>query len=358
MRIALLGLPGSGKTTLFNAVADQPVDATPGQVQTETHLQVVKVKDPRLEHCRDIFQPKKFTPAGLEILDPPGLPQGGGEKEKEKRVRLLATLREADAYVLVVRDFRSDRYPYDRPEPDAAADARVLVEEMLAADFVVAEGRVARLKENIRRNARTKEEDQRELQVLERCIALLEEGKDLHSLELDEQDEKRIRAYQFFAKKPLLLLVNGPSTDVGDVGADVGVALRRRFAVDAQIEAELAAMDPEERPVFMEEFGIAEPAAARFVHEVYRGVGLISFFTVGDDEVRAWTIKDGQTAVDAAGKVHTDLAKGFVRAEVYAYEELADAGGEKELKARSLIRLEPKGYVVKDGEIVHIRSAL
>ena len=338
MRIAFLGLPGSGKTTVFNAVAESPVEVA---YHAEPHVQVVKVHDPRLDHLRDMFQPKKFTPAGLELWDAPGLPEGADEGAKERRIRLLASLREADAYVIVLRGFRTESYAYEREAPDPRADLERLVEELVTADFVVAEGRMTRLQENLKRGVRSKDDDRLELAVLEN----------------DEADEKRIRGFQFFARKPLLLLVNGPDDAPEGLAHGLPLAFRETLALDAQLEAEVAAMDPEERPVFLEEFGIEEPAAERFAHAVYRGVGLISFFTVGDDEVRAWTLRNGQNAVDAAGKIHTDLARGFVRAEVYTYDEIAAAGGEKEVKAAGHLRLEAKGYVVNDGEIVHIRSA-
>ena len=354
MRIAFLGLPGSGKTTVFNAVAETPVEVA---FHAEPHVQVVKVHDPRLDRLREMFHPKKFTPAGLELWDAPGVPEGADERDKERRIRLLASLREADAYVIVLRGFRTPSYAYPREAPDPAADLARLVEELVTADFVVAEGRMTRLAENLKRGVRSKDEDRLELAVLQKCVARLEEGRGLADLELDEADEKRIRGFQFFARKPLLLLVNGADEVPAGLGDDQPLDFRGSLAFDAQLEAEVAAMEPEERPAFLEEFGITEPAAERFAHAVYRAVGLISFFTVGEDEVRAWTIKDGQSAVEAAGKIHTDLARGFVRAEVYTYDEIVGAGGEKEVKAQGLMRLEAKGYVVKDGEIVHIRSA-
>jgi ribosome-binding ATPase YchF (GTP1/OBG family) len=359
MRIALLGLAGSGKTTLLSAISDKPVPRTPGAVQTETHVHVVKVRDPRLERCRDIFQPKKFTPAGLEVWDPPGLPTGSGEADREKRTRLLASLREADAYVLVLRAFTTDSYPYDPRTADPARDLARLVDELVLADLVVAEGRAHKLRQNLERGARSAEEDRRELAVLEKCLARIEgrEGR-MADLRLDDQDEKRIRGFQFFGRKPCLVLVNGAGAPPPGLAEGGPIPFRAVVQMDAQVEAELAAMDPADRPAFMAEFGISEPATDRFVHEVYRAVGLLSFFTVGEDEVRAWTIRSGDDAVTAAGKIHTDLAKGFVRAEVFAYEELADAGSMRELKARGKIRLEPKDYVVKDGDIVHIRSAI
>ena len=177
MRIALIGLQGAGKTTVFNAVAEAPVEFTPGALQTETHVQVVKVIDPRLEACRDIFQPKKFTPAGLELWDPPGLPAGTSESDRERRTRLLSKLRDADAYVLVVRDFRSDRYGYERESPEPITDARRVVDDLLSADFVIAETRAQKLRDSIQKKTKTWEADKQELGILEKCLARFEEGQ-------------------------------------------------------------------------------------------------------------------------------------------------------------------------------------
>lgn len=356
MRIALIGLKGSGKTTLFNAVADTPVSVPAGGLQSDTHVQVVKVRDERLERCREMFQPKKYTPAGLELWDPPGLPGGSTEADKEKRTRLLSSLREADAFVVVVRGFSTDLYPYERPAADPVADLKQVVDELLMADFVVTETRVAKLRDNVQKRAKSLEQDKLELAVLERCLERLEKGQHLADLEVGEQDAKRLRGFQLFARKPFLAVLNGPGSVPAGFGQGLGLPMRGVLAIDAQIEAEVAAMDPAERPAFLQEFGLAEPAASRLVHEVYRAVGLRSFFTVGEDEVRAWTIQAGDDAITAAGKIHTDLAKGFVRAEVFHFDELVAAGGLRDLKARNGIRLEPKDYVVKDGDIVHIRS--
>ena len=358
MRIALLGLAGSGKTTVFNAVSQTPASTEPGSFQTETHIQAVTVNDPRLDRCREIFDPKKFTPARLELWDPPGLPTGGLEADKERRAKILTGAREADAYVLVVRGFTSPRYPYERAEVDAAADLERLIGEMVTADYVIAENRAQRLRENVQRKAKSMDQDKLELQVLDKCLERLEAGKDLRDLELEEPDEKRLRGFQLFTRKPCLLLLNGPDGLPDGLGDTAAITLLSRSAMDAQIDAELAAMDPADRPEFMEEFGIEEAAADRFVREVYTAVGLRSFFTVGEDEVRAWTIHAGDSAVIAAGKIHTDLAKGFVRAEVFPFTALDEAGGMRELKANNGVRLEPKDYVVQDGDIVHIRSAI
>ena len=358
MKIAFIGWAGAGKTTVFNAVATRPADTAPGAYQTETHVQVVPVVDPRLHRCREIFQPKKFTQAGLELHDPPGLPAGSAEADKERRARLLSTLREADAYVLIVRGFASPQYAYERPEPDPAADLAALVGELGAADFLICESRAQRLRENIRRKAKSMDQDRIELAVLERCLVKLEAGEHLADLDVDEADDKRLRGFQFFTRKPFLLLLNGPDDVSSELSAGAGLSVVGRMAMDAQIDAELAAMDAADRPEFMAEFGIEEAAADRFVRTVYESVGLRSFFTVGEDEVRAWTIHAGDTAVIAAGKIHTDLAKGFVRAEVFTFDELDAAGSMREIKARGQLRLEHKDYVVQDGEVVHIRSGL
>lgn len=358
MRIALLGLKGSGKTTLFNAVADVPVAVPPAGLQSETHVQVVKVRDERLARCRDLFQPKKYTQAGLEIWDAPGLPPGTSEADKEKRTRLMSGLREADAYVIVVRAFATDAYPYERPAAAPDADLKQVVEELLLADLSITETRVTKLRDNVQKKSKSLEQDKLELAVLERCLAGLEAGTDLLGLTLVEADEKRIRGFQLFARKPFLVVYNGAGAPPAGFGRVSGLAVKGVVGIDAQIEAEVAAMAPEDRDEFRKEFGLPEPASERFVHEVYRAVGLRSFFTVGEDEVRAWTIRAGDDALTAAGRIHTDLAKGFVRAEVFAYDELIGAGGLRELKAKGGIRLEPKDYVVKDGDIVHIRSAV
>ena len=358
MRIALLGLSGSGKTTVFNAIADTPVPAVPGVVQTETHVQVVKVRDPRLERMRDMFKPKKYTPAGVELWDPPGLPPGNEQSDVEKRTRLLSALREADAYVLVLRAFATDAYAYPRSAPDPKADLARIVDEFLVNDLLIAQTRVEKLRENVKKKAKSMELDARELQVLEKCLPRLEAGRGLEDLELLAEDAKRLNGFQFFTRKPFLLLSNGPDGLPAGLGDGLKLPFRERLALDAMLAAELQAMAPTDRPSFMAEFGLTEPASEKVVHAIYRAVGLRSFFTVGEDEVRAWTIRAGDDAVTAAGKIHSDLAKGFVRAEVCSYEALSAAGGMKELKAKNGLRLEPKDYVVEDGDIVHIRSGM
>jgi ribosome-binding ATPase YchF (GTP1/OBG family) len=358
VRIALLGLSGSGKTTVFNAVADQPVPQTPGSVQTETHVQVVKVHDPRLVRMREMFKPKKFTPAGLERHDPPGLPPGDGPGEAETRARRIGALREADGYVVVLRGFSTDNYAYPRAAPDPAADLARLAGELRASDLAVARGRAERLRENVKKKAKSAEADAMELAVLDRLLPRLEAGEGLQDLTLSAEDEKRIRGFQLFARKPFLLLVNGPSGVPAGLGQGLKMPFRDVIALDAMLAAEVQAMPPEDRPAFMAEFGIEEPASDRVVHAVYGAVGLRSFFTVGEDEVRAWTVRAGDDAVTAAGKIHSDLAKGFVRAEVVAYDALVAAGGMKEAKAKNVLRLEPKAYVVQDGDILHVHSSV
>jgi hypothetical protein len=223
---------------------------------------------------------------------------------------------------------------------------------------VIADKRAEKLRESVLKKTRTADEDKQELAVLERCLACFESGDDLGALEIDDLTEKRIRSFQFFTRKRMMVLVNGSDGAPAELAQGRAIRMRAVTSMDAQIDAELNAMEPEDRGAFMQEFGIEAPAADRFVRDVYAAVGLRSFFTVGEDEVRAWTIQAGDDAVTAAGKIHTDLARGFVRAEVFPHEDLLAAGGMRELKARNGIRLEPKDYVVQDGDVVHIRSAV
>ena len=230
--------------------------------------------------------------------------------------------------------------------------------ELLGADYVICETRAEKLRDSIRKKAKSVEQDKLELAVLEKVLAGFEAGTPLSDLEIDPADEKRLRGFQLFGRKPFLLMLNGADTVPEGLGDGSAIPFVNRIAMDAQIEAELAAMDESDRPEFMAEFGIDEIASDRFVREVYAGVGLRSFFTVGEDEVRAWTIHAGDDAVTAAGKIHTDLARGFVRAEVFPHEALLEAGSMRDLKAQGGIRLEAKDYVVQDGDVVHIRSAV
>jgi len=352
MKIAQVGLPGAGKTSLFNALVDKPVDLLPGVPGAAPHVAVVPVRDERLEWLRDHYEPKKYTPATLTVEDHPGIPAGQGKSDR--RGELFAGMRNADGLVLVLRAFRTDRYAYDDPAPDPARDLELVALEFVSADLEICERRLERLAAEWKKPA-ARERVEREQAVVKRLVEALEAERGAHTVELRADEEAVVKGFQLLTRKPVVLVAN---TDEGIAVPELSSGVfdvRHRFDACVQIEADLRQMDEEDRAVFAEEYGITEPLRDRFNLACYRGLGLQSFFTVGEDEVRAWTIREGDDAVTAAGKIHTDLAKGFIRAEVTPYDQLRELGSEREVKTAGKQRLEGKDYEVRDGDILNIR---
>jgi GTP-binding protein YchF len=354
VRVALIGRPGCGKTTLFNALGGSR-PKTPHPLGDEGGIVSVEIPDPRLEWLRDLHSPRKFTPARIEFEDTPGLPAGDARGKGE----LLGEIRKADGLLLVVRAFADPSYPYERPEPSPLEEARGMKEELLFGDYAILNGRVERLEAGLRKPTKTREADERELAFLRRLVQAVErEGKDLRDFAMSKEEGTLVRSFAFASQKPLVVVVNAQE---GTAESDPGVAPTREafpgaVLLHGLLEEEIARLPEEERAAFGRDFGIEEPARARLLRTVYASLGLRSFFTTGEDEVRAWTIRAGDTAVEAAGRIHTDLARSFIRAEVTAYEDLRAAGAWREAKARGKLRLEAKEYEVKDGDIVHIRA--
>ncbi|MHC4339025.1 MAG: DUF933 domain-containing protein [Planctomycetota bacterium] len=353
MKVALIGLPGGGKTSLFNALSGKgPVELLPGAPGSPPHVSVVKVHDERLTWLRDHFLPKKCTPATLTVEDHPGIPPGSARKDR--RGETFAHMRLADGLVIVLRAFSTDRYAYDDPDADPARDLELVSLECLSADLEICEGRLKRLAEEWKRpDARDRVEKERA--AVERMAEVLREGRGAHEVELRPEEEGFVKGFQLLTRKPAIVLVNLPeegSAPQVDPGA---LDVRHRFEACASLEADLAAMPESEREVFAREYGVLEPLADRFILACYRGLGLRSFFTTAGDEVRAWTLRSGESALAAAGKIHTDMASGFIRAEVTPFEELQTLGGMKEVKAKGKQRLEGKDYEVADGDVMEIR---
>ena len=354
MRVALIGRPGSGKTTLFNALGgNRPkVPHPPGE---EGSVVSVEVPDPRLEWLRVLHSPRKCTPARIEFEDLPGLPAG----EPRGKAELLAEVRRADGLLLILRAFRDPTYPYEKVEPDPLGEARGLREELLFSDYAILHGRIERLEASLKKPTRTREQEERELASLTRLVHGVEaEGKDLREIPMSKEEALLVRSFAFASRKPILVVLNAAEgTLEGDPAvAPVLAAFPGAILLHALLEEEIAGLPEEERAAFLRDFGLPEPARARLLPTVLRTIGLVAFLTTGEDEVRAWTIRAGETALDAAGKVHTDLARAFIKAEVTAFEDLREAGSWREAKARGKVRLEGKDYVVKDGDIVHIRA--
>ncbi len=356
MQIGLVGFAGAGRSTLFTALSGLQPTPPSGNPLTHTSTGVVKVPDVRLEWLRDLFQPKKYTPATVEFVDFAGIPRTA-EKGKAE---LFAKIRECDALIGVVSAFDGAA---DEGDVGGSPGARLkgLQEEFLFADLEIVERRIERIEENLKKGkTKTKDRDERELDLMKRCRDRLEEGATLEGIAKSADEEALLTSYRFAQQKPLLGVVNvGEGTDLEEVRAAAAGEVRIPvFAIWGQVEAEIATMPEEERGAFLEEYGLTEPAVRAVIRGAFEATRSIPFFTVGEDEVRAWVIRRGESALIAAGKIHSDIARGFIRGEVTAFEDLKAAGSEREAKAQNKMRLEGKEYVVQDGDIVHFRFSV
>jgi GTP-binding protein YchF len=363
MQIAIVGLAGAGKTTVFNTL-------TRGNVQTggfggmELHVGVVKVPDPRLDRLAEIFHPKKIVHADVTYIDLPAPPASseGRVGTEELPAEHLGRLRDADALLHVVRAWDDPHHPHPAGSVDPWRDLEQLDLEFVLADLTMVDRRLERLRGSGRHGTPAEREaNEREGAILERVRVGLVDGHPIRDAGLDPDDEKALRGFRFLTQKPVLLLLNVGEGELAVAGGLVAeVAARydhRRALVDAlsaRIEMELGQLDPEEAAVFAEELGITESSLDRVIALSYRLLGLVSFLTAGPDEVRAWPIPDGATAVDAAGAIHTDLARGFIRAETVPYEDLVALGSMAEARKHGKLRSEGKTYRVRDGDVVEI----
>ncbi|MBI5668629.1 MAG: redox-regulated ATPase YchF [Chloroflexi bacterium] len=359
MRLGIIGLPNSGKTTIFNALTGQNLPtgaATSGQF--EVHTAVVNVPDPRVDKLSAMYNPRKTIYATVTYADIGGLDKGISEGGLKGQFR--NELAQVDGFVHVVRAFEDDTVPHPYITVDPQRDVEILDGEFLLADMVIVEKRLERLQADLR--IRGKNVDKAvpvELELMEQFKAHLENERPLRELDLTDDQLKMIRGYGFMTLKPVLVVVN-----LGDEPKDVRDLLiydhphTSLVGLQGKIEAELAQLDPADAAVFMEEYGITELSAAKVIRLSYELLNIQSFFTVGEDEVRAWSVAIGATAPEAAGVIHSDLQKGFIRAEVMKYDDLIAAGSEAALKTTGRLRLEGREYVVQDGDIVHIRHAM
>lgn len=342
MKVGLVGYSQSGKSTLFQAltgVAPDPATAMKGQVG------IAKVSDPRLDFLTEMFNPKKITPATVEFVDTPGLIQG----EKADNPQRIATLRNANGLLIVIDGFSG---------ADPAKQLEAFREELLFADLEVVTNRIEKIEGGSKKPkpAKVKEQEERELADLRSIAEALETGSGVQNLELSDESKKTLRSFQLFSMKPEMVVVNCAEDKVNEPVAPAVAALNAAaLSVAAKLELDLQELEGEDRDIFMEEMGVTELARDRVIRMAYDAVGLISFFTVGEDECKAWTIEKGTTAVDAAGKIHSDIARGFIRAELCAYKDLHELGSMKEVKAKGLQRLEGKEYIVEDGDIINFR---
>ena len=356
MRLGIIGLPQSGKTTVFNALTggDQPTTMSGGRFEVRTA--VVDVPDERVNRLVDLFHPKKTTHAKVTYADIAGLEAGSSKSGFSGP--LLNQLTQMDGFLEVVRCFDDSSVPHPAGSVDPCRDIAAIDTELLLQDLIAVERKLERLEsERSRGGGRDKTQVERELALFEKLNAALSAEQPLRDIDLTPEEEKLLSGYGFLTRKPILLLLNLAE---GQTPPEVTCAYQRCDVARLQgrLEMEIVQLPPEEANLFMHEYGIEEPGLNKVIRLSYDLLGLQSFFTVGEDEVRAWTVNRGATAYEAAGVIHTDLQKGFIRAEVIPYQELISLGGLSEARSKGKLRLEGKEYVVQDGEIVHVRFNL
>jgi GTP-binding protein YchF len=352
MKLGIIGLPQSGKTTIFNALTrgNTPTTASAGRI--EVHTAVVDVPDPRVDRLSAMFKPRKTIYAKVTYADIAGL-EGGAAKSGISG-QLLNQLAQMDGFILVVRAFDDANVPHPSGSVDPQRDVEAMLSELLLNDLIAVERKLERLNEERRKGGTDKTINARQTELFERLNKALSENKPLRVMEFNAEEQKELASYGLLTRKPILTVFN-----LGEGQKTPSIELDHPcVALMGKLEMEIAQLNPEDAAVFMQEYGIEELGLSKMIRLSYDLLKLQSFFTVGEDEVRAWTTRRGATAVEAAGEIHTDLQRGFVRAEVVSYEDLISLGGMNEAKVKGKLRLEGKEYLVKDGDIMHIRFNL
>jgi GTP-binding protein YchF len=352
MKLGIIGFPQSGKTTLFNALTrgNAPTTASAGRI--EIHTAVVDVPDPRVDILSAIFKPKKTIYAKVTYADIAGLDSGIARSGISGQ--LLNQLSQMDGLIHVVRCFEDGNVPHPSGSVDPGRDIMAMDGELLLNDLIAVERKLERLAEERKKGGTDKVLNERQSALFTRLQVLLSADKALRTAEISVEEEKLLSGFGLLTRKPLLVLLN-----LGEGQSTPELKTKLPFvALQGKLEMEIAQLPARDAAVFMSEYGITILSLNRMISISYDLLNQQSFFTVGEDEVRAWTTKRKATAVEAAGEIHTDLAHGFVRAEVIGCQDLVDLGGMSEAKAKGKLRLEGKEYVVKDGDIVHIRSSL
>jgi hypothetical protein len=360
VQLGIVGLPGSGKTTIFRALTGGAggSGALAAGGKLEVHSAVVDVPDPRLDGLSALFKPKKTIHAKITYADIGGLARKGTQAAREALpAPLLNFLSQMDGFLHVVRAFDDPALPHPAGSVDPSRDEATLQSEFLLNDMIVVERRLAKLGEERQRGGRDRAAVEREMALFERLFRALEAEQPLRALDLKAEETRSLAGFGLLTLKPMLVVINLAE---GQAAPDLSAPSPRSGVLPLQgkLEMEIAQLAPEEATAFLAEYGLEEPGLRKVVRASYDLLEVNTFFTVGDDEVRAWRLPRGGTALDAAAAVHTDLARGFIRAEVIAWDELLALGGLGEARAKGKLRLEGKDYPVQEGEIVHIRFSL
>jgi GTP-binding protein YchF len=361
MKLGIVGLPNVGKSTLFNSLTKAGAEAANYPFCTiDPNIGIVSVPDKRLQVLSDLYNSERIVPAIIEFVDIAGLVRGASKGEGLGN-QFLSHIREVDAIVHVVRCFEDSNIVHVDGSVDPKRDIETINLELIFSDLEILERRIAKTA----RGAKNDKDLAKELELLERLKAHLEEGKPAKTFPADEEEVKLISTYNLLTAKPVIYAANVNEEDYADDGANneyvrtvKEIAEKEKsevFVISAKIEQEMAELDDEERKAFLEELGLEESGLDKLIKASYRILGLISFLTAGPKETRAWTIKAGTKAPQAAGKIHSDFERGFIRAEVVNYDDLVKCGSYNAAKDKGLVRLEGKDYVVQDGDVVLFR---
>ena len=362
LRAALIGLPATGKTTLFQLMTAVRETGRAAHGRGDVQIGVSKVPDARLDRLTAMFNPKKRVPATVEFADNAGATTGA------QALVDVAAYKNADALVHVVRAFRDHSVAHASGSVNPSRDAQTMEDELILADLGVAERRIERLEKDLKKTKSAELETEKALML--RCKEALESGTPLRALSLAGDDLKRLRGFQFLSAKSLLVVINLDEADVAEASASIedaaestgltaflSRAATRAVAVCGKIELEIAELEPADAAAFLADLGLRESGLDRVIRATYDLLGYMSFFTVGEDECRAWSIPRGTIAQVAAGEIHTDIARGFIRAEVVAYDALVARGSLPACRDHGELRLEGKEYVVADGDVINFRHA-
>ena len=358
MQIGIVGLPYSGKSTLFNILLVHGSNDDSAKTRMETERGIIAVPDPRLDALAKIYNPKRKINATIEYIKVPGL-EAEGHKGTGLPAKFLANVSTVDVILMIIRAFENEFYPHPFSSIDISRDIRYLESEFILHDLSIIENRLGKLEKLIQKTQDEKEKQER--LVLQKCHEYLEQERFINELTLNDLENLLLRSYQFLTAKSYLYLINIDENQIlesDNIVSQLKKSLRPNvivLALSAQIEYEISQLAPKEAEDFFKELNITEPATTKLINASYDLLGLHSFFTVNENEVHAWTISKGNTAVKAAGIVHSDMEKGFIRAEVVPSEELINFGSMQACKERGLVRLEGKDYLVNDGDVLTIR---
>jgi len=359
MKLGLAGLPMSGKTTIFNMATRANAQTRDYLVQSdEINTGIIKVPDARIDELSKIYNPKKTTYATVEFTDIPGV----SKNESGFSNKTFANIRTADALMLVIRLFPSDEVPHIHDKVDPSADIEELSVEFILADLVIVENKIERLKKDMKA-AGKKPEMLRDMELMERLRTTLENSVFISQLDLTDDELHVIRGFRFLTQKPILVAGNCSDEQFKELENATVNSLTKAceergwpyLLISAKTEMEISSLPPEEEEVFLEEYGFEESGRNRLISRAFHTLNYLSFLTVGDDEVRAWPIQQGTTAQKAAGSIHSDIERGFIRAEVVAFSDFIEHGTMPAVKQAGLARLEGKEYSVKDGDIINFR---